>query len=105
MNGNGSWPLTCYYLGVTEGTRTPDTRDHNPVLYQLSYSHHVRRRLARRRPMIATPRDCASSGFRRCRAVPALPGGPAPQPPSSCAAIAFASSTSGPGAGTNTVRR
>jgi hypothetical protein len=25
---------------VTEGTRTPDTRDHNPVLYQLSYSHH-----------------------------------------------------------------
>ncbi len=29
MNGNGSWPLTCYYLGVTEGTRTPDTRDHN----------------------------------------------------------------------------
>src|SRR5262249_4346252 len=26
---------------VTEGTRTPDTRDHNPVLYQLSYSHHA----------------------------------------------------------------
>jgi hypothetical protein len=26
---------------VSEGTRTPDTRDHNPVLYQLSYTHHV----------------------------------------------------------------
>ena len=27
--------------GVTDGTRTRDPRDHNPVLYQLSYSHHV----------------------------------------------------------------
>jgi hypothetical protein len=26
---------------VTEGFRTLDPRSHNPVLYQLSYSHHV----------------------------------------------------------------
>ena len=26
--------------GVDEGTRTPDDRDHNPGLYQLSYAHH-----------------------------------------------------------------
>jgi hypothetical protein len=27
--------------GVAEGTRTPDHRDHNPGLYQLSYRHRV----------------------------------------------------------------
>jgi hypothetical protein len=26
---------------VAEGTRTPGTRDHNPALYLLSYSHHA----------------------------------------------------------------
>ena len=25
---------------MSDGTRTRDTRDHNPVLYQLSYTHH-----------------------------------------------------------------
>jgi hypothetical protein len=30
-----------WIFGVTDGTRTHDTRDHNPVLYQLSYSHHA----------------------------------------------------------------
>lgn len=28
------------FLGVTEGIRTLNLRDHNPALYQLSYSHH-----------------------------------------------------------------
>src|SRR3954467_10189228 len=28
-------------LRVAEGTRTPDHRDHNPGLYQLSYRHHA----------------------------------------------------------------
>ena len=28
--------------GVSDGTRTRDHRDHNQVLYQLSYTHHVR---------------------------------------------------------------
>ena len=27
-------------FGVTDGTRTRDDRNHNPGLYQLSYSHH-----------------------------------------------------------------
>jgi hypothetical protein len=25
---------------VSDGARTRDNRDHNPVLYQLSYTHH-----------------------------------------------------------------
>lgn len=28
------------YFGGTEGTRTPNDRNHNPVLYQLNYSPH-----------------------------------------------------------------
>jgi hypothetical protein len=27
--------------GVSDGARTRDTQDHNLVLYQLSYTHHV----------------------------------------------------------------
>src|SRR3954451_20518697 len=30
---------TSGFLRVSEGTRTPDRRDHNPELYQLSYAH------------------------------------------------------------------
>jgi hypothetical protein len=30
--------------GVSDGNRTRDNRDHNPVLYQLSYTHHAGRR-------------------------------------------------------------
>ncbi len=26
--------------GVSDGTRTRDTQDHNLVLYQLNYTHH-----------------------------------------------------------------
>ena len=29
-------------LWVTSGARTHDTRNHNPMLCQLSYSHHMR---------------------------------------------------------------
>ena len=28
--------------GVDDGTRTRDTRNHNPMLYQLNYIHHRR---------------------------------------------------------------
>lgn len=28
-------------LRVSDGTRTHDPRDHNPMLYQLSYAHQV----------------------------------------------------------------
>jgi hypothetical protein len=27
-------------LGAIDGTRTRNTRDHNPVLYQLNYDRH-----------------------------------------------------------------
>lgn len=27
--------------GVDDGDRTHDNRSHNPVLYQLSYAHHI----------------------------------------------------------------
>ena len=30
--------------GVDDGTRTHDSRDHNPGLYQLSYAHHCQKR-------------------------------------------------------------
>ena len=32
--------LTFDVRGVSDGARTRDNRDHNPVLYQLSYTHH-----------------------------------------------------------------
>jgi hypothetical protein len=28
-------------IGVTDGARTRDHRNHNPGLYQLSYNHHI----------------------------------------------------------------
>ena len=28
------------FFGVTDGTRTRDSQDHNLVLYQLNYGHH-----------------------------------------------------------------
>ncbi len=31
-----------FKLGVADGARTHDNRNHNPGLYQLSYSHHKR---------------------------------------------------------------
>ena len=30
-----------FHYGVQEGIRIPDTRSHNPMLYLLSYSHHI----------------------------------------------------------------
>jgi hypothetical protein len=30
-------------IGVSDGTRTRDILDHNQGLYQLSYTHHLRR--------------------------------------------------------------
>ena len=31
----------AFTAGVSDGARTRDTQDHNLVLYQLSYTHHV----------------------------------------------------------------
>ena len=32
--------LEIFFGGVNDGARTRDNRNHNPVLYQLSYNHH-----------------------------------------------------------------
>ena len=37
-------PFATSY-GVGNGARTHDTRNHNPVLCQLSYTHHIQLRL------------------------------------------------------------
>lgn len=70
---------------MTEGIRTPDTRDHNPVLYLLSYGHHD-----------ATPPTGSPGPVR----VPDHDN-----PTYSWVAIPFAWSTSGPGGGTKMVFR
>lgn len=33
--------LAPFEYGVDDGVRTHDRRSHNPVLYQLSYAHHI----------------------------------------------------------------
>jgi hypothetical protein len=43
VSRRGLSALERAFSGVTDGIRTRDPRDHNPVLYQLSYSHHVDR--------------------------------------------------------------
>lgn len=40
QNGGGGYGLSG---GVADGTRTHDNRNHNPGLYQLSYSHHMKK--------------------------------------------------------------
>ncbi len=30
----------CFKVGVSDGDRTHDHRNHNPALYRLSYAHH-----------------------------------------------------------------
>ena len=35
-----SGPSALRLYGVGDGTRTRDTRNHNPMLYQLNYTHH-----------------------------------------------------------------
>ncbi len=39
-----SGPSALRTYGVDDGTRTRDTWNHNPVLYQLNYIHHMRLR-------------------------------------------------------------
>ena len=36
-----SGPSALRAYGVGDGTRTRDTRNHNPMLYQLNYTHHM----------------------------------------------------------------
>ena len=37
---NRTYQKYGFYTGVANGARTHDNRNHNPGLYQLSYSHH-----------------------------------------------------------------
>src|SRR5262245_45719488 len=56
-------------LGVADGTRTHDHRDHNPGLYQLSYRHRARLRIAASRFGLGVrPRASLRSGPYRRRA-------------------------------------
>ena len=76
-------------LRVSDGDRTRDNRDHNPVLYRLSYTHHC------------SSHPEPGSNYRlggRAR-------NPVQLPASSSAATAFTSSDEGPGWGTKAVRR
>ena len=45
-------------LGVADGTRTRDSRDHNPGLYQLSYGHRAKEIVAEGLPF--SLRACSS---------------------------------------------
>jgi hypothetical protein len=40
LNAKCSLSRIARKTGVADGTRTHDNRNHNPGLYQLSYSHH-----------------------------------------------------------------
>ena len=62
-----SEPTRASPRGVSDGARTRDTQDHNLVLYQLSYTHHVAARRATRR------RDTAQR-YRRRVSPPTRPG-------------------------------
>lgn len=74
---------------MIDGTRTRDPRDHNPVLYQLSYDHHAR--------LGANPSVPDNHSH--------TPVAPVERVTYSSAATALAASTSGPGCGTKMVRR
>ena len=41
IEGIGVTPLPSSFSGVGDGTRTHNTWNHNPVLCQLNYTHHI----------------------------------------------------------------
>ena len=51
-------------IGVADGNRTRDHRSHNPVLYQLSYSHHCYWAMPPAPPMCRTAIDIAARMLR-----------------------------------------
>ncbi len=48
--GTGTAPIPSFLCGVGDGTRTHNTWNHNPVLCQLNYTHHIRESMARSAP-------------------------------------------------------
>ena len=75
---------------MSDGTRTRDFLDHNQVLYQLSYTHHLASDRSRRQ----------GEAYRAGSPCPTGGGVGASE-----AATACASSLVGPGGATNRVRR
>jgi hypothetical protein len=94
--------------GVSDGARTRDTQDHNLVLYQLSYTHRVRREHAPGNRSNSTgvgqPSDAAGGCALSAGGASPASSSSANEPTTSAAA-ACASSLPGPGAGTKSVRR
>jgi hypothetical protein len=107
-----SEPTRAFTAGVSDGARTRDTQDHNLVLYQLSYTHHVSPdgRSSAGRPGNGshdTGDPQASDAAGGC-----CPGTPASSAANSsakdavtCAAAACAWDVEGPGPSTNSVCR
>jgi hypothetical protein len=106
----------AFTAGVSDGARTRDTQDHNLVLYQLSYTHHVHPGRAREEPAqrYRSPRragpgrgsgvpHASAGGSSVCPASPAASSSAKPATTSSDAF--FACELLGPGAATNRVRR
>ena len=77
--------------GVSDGDRTRDNRDHNPVLYQLSYTHHGP--------------DGAGAEVDTNRSPAPQPNRLGQDPASRSLATAVTSSELGPGGETKAVRR
>ncbi len=57
-------------LGVTDGARTRDNRNHNPALYQLSYGHPQTHWAEKRKPALARPAWRAFTGILAFRPKP-----------------------------------
>ena len=85
---------------VSDGTRTRDFLDHNQVLYQLSYTHHLATGRSRRRSKSTWPRPVSRGGPPGSGDLRTYDTGGA-----SDAATACASSLVGPGGATNRVCR
>ena len=98
--------------GVSDGARTRDTQDHNLVLYQLSYTHHVSRTAARRRIVRGNRHHDTGDPQASDAAGGVCPGSPASSAANSSAkdavtlaAAACAWDVEGPGTSTNSVCR
>ena len=94
--------------GVSDGARTRDTQDHNLVLYQLSYTHRVRRteRPGNRSKTTGVGQPSNAAGGCASSAGWASPAASRSAKASTTSvAAAWAWSLLGPGAGTKRVRR
>ncbi len=66
-------PVAWKY-GVDDGNRTHDTRSHNPVLYQLSYAHHIPTTRTRTSSCAGAMTPAKTSSSRATTSPPGRPG-------------------------------